>query len=126
MFAWDTCDAPGINLAFICHHLNVNPSITPKKQPSWCLSKEYADAIRDEVMKLKRAGAIKEVFLPLMVGQYRGSQEEKWKVASLCRLHGSKKSMPKGPVPHASDRPAGGRNSGPSLDEFLDAFQGYH
>ena len=34
--------------------------------------------------------------------------------------------MPKGPVPHASDRPAGGRNSGPSLDEFLDAFQGYH
>ena len=61
-----------------------------------------------------------------MVGQHGGSQEEKWKVANLYRLHGSKKSMPKGPVPHASDRPAGGRNSGPSLDEFLDAFQGYH
>ena len=33
VFAWDACDAPGIDPAFICHHLNVNPSITPKKQP---------------------------------------------------------------------------------------------
>lgn len=32
VFAWDTCDALGIDPAFICHHLNVNPSITPKKQ----------------------------------------------------------------------------------------------
>ena len=75
-------------------------------------------------MKLKRAGAIKKVFLPQMVGQHRGSQEEKWKVAGLCRLHGLKQSMPKIPVPHASDRPAGGRNSGPSLDEFLGCLSG--
>ena len=33
VFAWDAYDAPGIDLAFIYHHLNVNPSITPKKQP---------------------------------------------------------------------------------------------
>ena len=31
VFAWDTCDAPGIDPAFICHCFNVNPSITPKK-----------------------------------------------------------------------------------------------
>ena len=31
MFAWDACDALGIDPAFICHHLNVNPFITPKK-----------------------------------------------------------------------------------------------
>ena len=31
VFAWDTCDAPGIDPAFICHRFNVNPSITPKK-----------------------------------------------------------------------------------------------
>ena len=30
VFAWDACNAPGIDPAFICHHLNVNPSITPK------------------------------------------------------------------------------------------------
>ena len=32
VFAWDACDALGIDPDFICHHLNVNPSITPKKQ----------------------------------------------------------------------------------------------
>ena len=126
MFAWDTCDAPGINLAFICHHLNVNPSITPKKQPSWCLSKEYADAIRDEVMKLKRAGAIKEVFLPLMVGQYRGSQEEKWKVTSLCRFHEPKQSMPKDLFPMPRIDQLVDATAGHLWMSFLDAFQGYH
>ena len=31
VFAWDTCDVPRIDPVFICHRLNVNPSITPKK-----------------------------------------------------------------------------------------------
>ena len=64
MFAWDACDAPGIDPAFICHNLNVNPSIIPKEQPPQHPSREHADAIKDEVMKLKRVGAIKEVFYP--------------------------------------------------------------
>ena len=64
VFAWDAYDALGINPTFICHHLNANPSITPKKQPPQCPSREHADAIKDEVMKFKRAGAIKEAFYP--------------------------------------------------------------
>ena len=64
MFAWDTYEAPGVDPSFICHHLNVNPSITPKKQPPLRPSKEHANAVRDEVMKLKKSGAIKEVFYP--------------------------------------------------------------
>ena len=64
VFAWDACNAPGINLDFIYHHLNVNPSITPKKQSPWCSSREHAEAIREDVMKLKRASAIKDVFYP--------------------------------------------------------------
>ena len=59
VFAWDACNAPGINLAFICHYLNVNLSITPKKQSPQHPSREHVEAIREEVMKLKRAGAIK-------------------------------------------------------------------
>ena len=62
MFAWDAYEALGVNPNFICHHLNVNPSITLKKQSSQRPSKEHADAIKDEVMKLKQVGAIKEVF----------------------------------------------------------------
>ena len=26
VFAWNTYEAPGVDLEFICHHLNVNPS----------------------------------------------------------------------------------------------------
>ena len=64
VFVWDAYEALGIDPNFICHHLNINPSITPKKQPPQHPSKEHANAIRNEVMKLKQAGAIKEVFYP--------------------------------------------------------------
>ena len=64
VFAWDAYEAPGVNSSFICHHLNVNPFITPKKQPPRRPSKEHVDAIRDKVIKLKKVGAIKEVFYP--------------------------------------------------------------
>ena len=33
MFVWSAYEAPGVNPNFICHHLNVNPSVIPKKQP---------------------------------------------------------------------------------------------
>ena len=64
VFAWSTYEAPGVDSNFICHHLNVNPSVTPKKQPPQCFSKEHSETIKEEVVKLKRAGAIKEVFYP--------------------------------------------------------------
>ena len=62
VFTWSAYEAPGVDPSFICHHLNVNPSVTPKKQPSRRSSKEYSDAVKDEVTRLKQAGAIKEVF----------------------------------------------------------------
>ena len=31
VFAWSAYKAPGVDPGFICHHLNVNPSVTPKK-----------------------------------------------------------------------------------------------
>ena len=64
VFAWDTYDTLGIDLNFICHHLNVDPSVTPKKQPPRRPSKEHTDTIRDKVRKLKQVRAIKEVLYP--------------------------------------------------------------
>ena len=61
-FAWNAYEASGIDLNFICHHLNVNPSVTPRKQPPQRSSKYHFDAVRDEVRKFKQIGAIKEVF----------------------------------------------------------------
>ena len=64
VFAWDAYEAPRVDSNFICHHLNVNPSITPKNQSPRHPSKEHAYAVKDEVIKLKQAGVIKEVFYP--------------------------------------------------------------
>ena len=64
VFTWSAYKAPGVDLNFICHHLNINPSVTPKKQPPRCSSKDHSVIVRDEVIKLKQTRAIKEVFYP--------------------------------------------------------------
>ena len=56
MFAWSAYEALGVDPSFICHHLNVNPSVTPKKEPPRRSSKDYFNIVKDEVMKLKQAG----------------------------------------------------------------------
>ena len=53
VFAWSANEAFGVNPNFICHHLNVNPSVIPKKQPLRRSSKEHFDDVKDEVIKLK-------------------------------------------------------------------------
>lgn len=60
VFAWDAYEAPGVDPNFICHHLNVNSAITPKKQPPRRPSKEHANAVKEEVMKFKKAGISKK------------------------------------------------------------------
>ena len=44
--------------------MNFNPSVTTKKQPPQRSSKDHFDAVKDKVIKLKQARAIKEVFYP--------------------------------------------------------------
>ena len=53
VFAWDAYEALGLNPEFICHRLNVDPSVTPKKQPPRRPSNEHVEAIKSEVVKLK-------------------------------------------------------------------------
>ena len=64
MFAWDLYEVPGVDPDFICHRLNVNPTVIPRRQPLRRPSKEHVEAVKSEVVKLKQAGAIKEVFYP--------------------------------------------------------------
>ena len=99
VFAWDAYEAPGVDPNFICHHLNVSPAVTPKKQPPRRLSKEYADAIREEVIKLKKAGAIKKVFYPEWLANtvMVKKKSEKWRVCvDFTDLN---KACPKDPFP---------------------------
>ena len=57
-------EALGVDLKFICHHLNVNPKVALKKQLPWRSSKEHVETVKDGVCKLKQAWAIKVVFYP--------------------------------------------------------------
>ena len=53
VFAWNAYEAPEVDLNFIYHHLNVNPSITPKKQLPQRSSKDHSDVVKDDMIKLK-------------------------------------------------------------------------
>ena len=113
VFTWNTYEAPGVNPEFICHHLNVNPLIVPKKQPPRRPSKEHAEAVREEVTRLKQVGAIKEVFYPkwlantVVVKQKNG----KWQVCiDFTNLN---KACPKDLFPM------------PKIDHLVDATVGH-
>ena len=126
VFAWDAYNAPGVDPNLICHYLNVNPTSIPKKQPPRRPSKEHANAVKDEVTKLKKAGAIKEVFYlewlanTVVVKKKTG----KWRVCvdftDLNRV------CLKDPFPMPRiDRLVDATIGHPRMS-FLDAFQGYH
>ena len=122
VFAWDTCDALGIDPAFICHRLNVNLSITPKKQPPRHPSREHTDAIRDEVMELKRAGAIKEVFYPKWLANTMVVKKKSGKWQVYVDFTNLNKACPKDPFPMPRIDQLVDATAGHSRMSFLDAF----
>ena len=113
VFAWDAYKAPGVDPNFIYHHLNVNPSITPRRQPPRRPSKEHAEAVKNEVTKLKQAGAIKEVFYPQWLANtvVVKKKTEKWRVCvDFTDLN---KACPKDHLPM------------PRIDQLVDAMVGH-
>ena len=72
MFAWSSYEAPRVDLDLICHHLNVNMFVLPKKQPPRRLSKEHSDAFKEEVNKLKqKVGHTRMSFLDAFQGYHQ-------------------------------------------------------
>ena len=124
VFAWDAYEAPELDPKFICHHLNVNPSITPKRQPLRHPSKEHVEAVKCEVTKLKQVEAIKEVFYPQWLANIVVVEKKtgKWRVC----VDFTGKACPKDPFPMLRiDQLVDATVSHPWMS-FLDAFQGYH
>ena len=126
VFAWDAYESSGVDPNFICHHLNVNPYVIPRKQPPRCSSKEHSDVVKDEVMKLKRAGAIKEVFYPEWLTDIVVVKKKtrKWRVyIDFTNLN---KACPKDPFPISRIDQLVDAIVGHHRMSFLDAFQGYY
>ena len=126
VFAWDAYEAPGVDPNFICHYLNVNPSITPRRQPPQRSSKEHVEAVENEVTKLKQAGAIKEVFYPQWLANTVVVKKKTGKWHVCMDFTDLNKACPKDPffmpwIDQLVDATVGHLRM-----SFLDAFQGYH
>ena len=92
VFAWSLYEVLEMDPKFIVHKFNVDPSFPPKKQKPRRSAKEHVEAVRQEVRKLKKAGALREIFFP------------EW----LANTVVVKKNNGKGPVSYAEDRLIGG------------------
>ena len=126
MFAWDAYEAPRVNPNFICHHLNVNSSIALKRQPPRRPSKEHVETIRNEVTKLKQAGAIKEVFYSQWLANtvLVKKKTRKWRVhVDFTDLN---KACPKDSFPMPRIDQLVDATVGHPRMSFLDTFQEYH
>ena len=102
-----------MDLEFICHNLNVNPLIAPKKQLPRGPSKEHAKAVREEVAKLKQAGAIKEVFYPKWLANTVVVKKKSGKWQVCVDFMDLNKACPKDPFPM------------PKIDQLVDATVGH-
>ena len=113
MFAWSTYEASGVDPSFICHHLNVNPSATSKKQPHRHSFKDHSNVIKDKVMKLKHAGAIKEVFYPKWLANTVVVKKKSGKWRVCMDFTDPNKACLKDPFPM------------PRIDQLVDAKAGH-
>lgn len=68
VFAWSPYNILGVDLNFIMHNLNVDPKVVPKKQRPRRLVRPYAEAVREEMEKLKKSGGHKRGVLSRMAG----------------------------------------------------------
>ena len=126
VFAWSPYEALGVDPNFICHRLNVNPAVIPRRQSPRRPSKEHTEAVKSEVAKLKQAGAIKEVFYPQWLANTVVVKKKtgKWRVCvDFTDLN---KACPKDPLPMPKIDQLVDATVGHPQMSFLDVFQGYH
>ncbi|XP_075654889.1 uncharacterized protein LOC142625063 [Castanea sativa] len=126
VFTWSPYEVPGVDPKFIVHKLNVDPLFPPKKQKPRRLTKEHVEYVKQEVKRLKEAGAIKEVFFSdwltntVVVRKKNG----KWRVCvDFTDLNWT---CPKDPFPTLKIDQLVDAMYGHQRMSFLYAFQGYH
>ena len=126
VFAWNAYEALGVDPEFICHHMKVNPLITLRKQPPWRPSKEHTEAVQEEVIKLKQARAIKELFYPEWLSNTVVVKKKSGKWRVCVDFTDLNKACPKDPFPMPKIDQLVDATVGHPRISFLDAFQVYH
>ena len=96
---WSTYETSRVDPNFICHHLNVNTSVTPKKQPPRYSFRDHFDAVKDEMTKFKQVGTIKEVFYPKWLANTVVVKKKNGKWRVCVDFMDLNKACPKDPFP---------------------------
>ena len=126
VFAWSPYEVPRVDPEFIMHKLNVDPSFPPKKQKQKRSAREHMEAVRLEVWKLRKAGAIREAFFPEWLANtvVVKKKNSKWRVCvDFTDLN---RACPKDLFPMLKIDQLVDVTYGHPRMSFLDAFQGYH
>ena len=125
IFSWSMYEVLGVDPEFICHHLNVNPTITPKQQPQQS-SKEHVEVVKKEVNKLKQAREINEVFYPEWLANTIVVKKKSGKWRVCVDFIDWNKACPKDPFQVPRINQLVDATFGHPQMNFLDTFQGYH
>ena len=113
VFPWNAYETPRVDSNFICYHLNVNPSVIPRKQPPRHFFKDHYDAVKDEVVKLKQAEPIKEVFYPEWLANIVVVKKKSGKQRVCVNFTDLNKACLKDPIPM------------PQINQLVDATVGH-
>ena len=105
--------------------MNVNPSITPKRQSPRRPSKEHVETVKSEVTKLKQVGAIKEVFYPQWLANTVVVKKKTGKWCMCVDFTDLNRVCQKDPFPMPRIDQLVDATVGHPQMSFLDAFQGY-
>uniref|UniRef100_A0A2N9G037 Integrase catalytic domain-containing protein n=1 Tax=Fagus sylvatica TaxID=28930 RepID=A0A2N9G037_FAGSY len=125
VFAWNPYEAPGVDPAFACHNLNVDPLSRPVVQKGQRISPLHKEAVR-KVNRLIEAGAIKEILYPTWLSNTVVVKKKNGKWRVCIDFTDLNKACPKNPFPLPKIDQLVDATSGHQRMSFLDTFQGYH
>uniref|UniRef100_A0A2N9HAT4 Uncharacterized protein n=1 Tax=Fagus sylvatica TaxID=28930 RepID=A0A2N9HAT4_FAGSY len=126
VFAWSPYEAPGVDPAFACHSLNVDPLIRPVVQKGRRISPLHQEAVCEEVNRLVEAEAIREILYPTWLSNTVVVKKKNGKWRVCIDFTDLNKACPKDPFPLPKIDQLVDATSGHQRMSFLDTFQGYH
>uniref|UniRef100_A0A2N9FJ95 Integrase catalytic domain-containing protein n=1 Tax=Fagus sylvatica TaxID=28930 RepID=A0A2N9FJ95_FAGSY len=126
VFAWTPYEAPGVDPEFASHALNVSSQYKPVVQKARRSAPQHAEAVREEVERLLKVGAIREILYPQWLSNTVVVKKKNGKWRVCVDFTDLNKACPKDPFPLPKIDQLVDSTAGHERMSFLDAFQGYH
>ena len=123
VFAWTPYEAPGVDPDFVCHELNVSLEYKPVVQKARRTAPQHAEAVREEVERLLKIEAIREVLYPQWLSNIVVVKKKNGKWRVCVGFTDLNKACPKDPFPLPKIDQLVDSTTGHERMSFLDAFQ---